>query len=176
MSFPFHPIATTSDTEPDDKARQQGPKTYVDSDFADAEDAIPWWRSLTVAGGLLFLDGYILWWLVFGVGVGTNTATLSVALGGAFAIALVGLAVAAIGFGAESLAFFAAGILGVALTLAVTGSGNPAGGPLSVGADLILLIGVFVAGCALIVVGLVRLTKLYRMLAAEEKGSLVAAG
>jgi len=172
MSYQFHPIAPTSDPERAKQEAERGPKTYVDSDFSDAEDSLPWWRALTLFGAVLVAQALLIWWVLTSPGSGGSSLTAGTGMAAVIIIGLGGLAVAALGFGAEAIALFAGSLVGAALLIVLLMSGNPGGVP-TLGVDRIILVCTVAVGVLMCAVGVVAMARVYRALSREEKAGPV---
>jgi hypothetical protein len=162
MSFPFHPIAPTSDAGHAEREEQEGPKTYDEGDFSDMEDSVGIWRAVVVLGALLLVEGLIFQNIVIGLtSIGAPPFLPLLALAAIIAIGLGGLAVAALGFGPEALACFGAAVVGGGVYAAVNGN---AGGALPFSTDLVMFEVLLALGALLIAVGGVQVGRIYRVL------------
>jgi len=160
---------------------QQGPKSFDSQDFSWAGDWLARWRAVGLYGGLVFVEGVVLWTSLSGGSLisiwiqnsGSVTGPPTFLLGVAMLVVFLGFPVIALGYTEESLAFFGAGATGIAVSIGFTFTLVPAGYPLLAdpgpyGTDLGVALGLLVVGALLLAVGVVQSVRTYRTLPDEE--------
>ncbi|MCI4353686.1 MAG: hypothetical protein L3K14_09970 [Thermoplasmata archaeon] len=94
------------------------------------EDSVPRWRAVGLLGGLVTVEGLVLWGDLSGTSIGLPPAPANpgiVRIGGAFLLSLGGVTTILVGFTEEGVAFFGAETIGIAVDLVFPLSGAPAG-------------------------------------------------
>ena len=170
MSYPYHPIAQTSYPTDAKTKEAEGPKTYDDHDFSWTEDWLTRWRAIALFGGLILMEGLLLW-VTLPMNYNPNFPGAGI-LWLAVLVGVCGLPASFLGASEVAMAFFGAAATGLVvgfcpLTVITAGSSVfPASG--SFGVDPAVVLGLLVAGGILLGVGIVESVKSYRALINEE--------
>jgi hypothetical protein len=135
---------------------EEGPKTYDTRDFVDLEDSLRAWRSIGLYGGLVLVEGLLLWTILQG-SVHGGPVTLAAA---GMLVCLCGFLPMLLGYTELGLAFFGAGISAVVIGAAAANSSS--------GTNSAIVVGVLVAGVVLLAVGVARSVMTYRVLSKDE--------
>jgi hypothetical protein len=151
--------------------REHGaPQTYGDRDFSWAEDSVRRWRAIALFGGLVFLDGVLLWELLI---TGESNPALTFA-GVALLLGLLGgLPLLFLGYTEAALAFGGGAVVGfvVAVTFPLTdlaGGYSTFANPGSLGTELAVVLGLQVVGAVLVTLGVVGSVKASRAISDSE--------
>jgi hypothetical protein len=170
MSFPFHPIAPTSDAGNAERGDEVGAKTFTGDDFSDEEDALPWWRAIALFGALLLVAGFILLKTFPNSGVLFGTTSLTrtppMVIGAVALMVAAGLITALLSFGEESLAFFGAAAVLFSIPLAAPASDITNGFTSSAVGKVILGVTVGI-GVLIFLGGVMGLARTYRAMGNE---------
>ncbi len=135
---------------------EEGPKTYDERDFAFTEDSLRAWRGTGLYGGLVLVEGLVLWTLLQG-SIHGGPVTLAAA---GMLVCLCGFLPMLLGYTELGLAFFGAGISGVVIAAAAANSSS--------GTNLAVVVGVVIAGVVLLAVGVAESVKTYRGISKED--------
>jgi hypothetical protein len=162
MPWPPHPIAQTSYPRDAQTKEEEGPKTFDDHDFSWEEDWLTRWRAIALFGGLVLVEGLVLW-MTIPQGLGGGLFGLSLLVG------VCGIPASFLGASEVSMAFFGAAATGIAVWFFSPLTAVPAGSSLfadigSSGADSAVVLGLLLAGTLLLAVGVVESVRTYRAL------------
>ena len=135
---------------------EEGPKTYDTRDFVDLEDSLRAWRSIGLYGGLVLVEGLLLWTILQG-SVHGGPVTLAAA---GMLVCLCGFLPMLLGYTELGLALFGGGVSGVAIAAAAANSSS--------GTNRFLDLGVLAAGVVLLAVGIALSVKTYRAMPKDE--------
>jgi len=135
---------------------EEGPKTYDERDFSWSEDPLRAWRGLGLYGGLILAEGLLLWMAVQGSLPG-GPITMA---GTGLLLCLCGFLPMLLGYTELGLALFAGGLSAVGIAAAAANSSS--------GTNLVIDLGVLVAGVVLLAVGVAESVKTYRAMPNDE--------
>jgi len=145
----------------------EGPKTYDDQDFGWMEDTLYGWRAIAVLGGLLLLQGLLIW---FGVAAYSDPNGPLVGI----SIFLIAGSVAVVFFSytEAALAMMGSAALGLCVALIVPLDSNPGAGSLFTNAanhlvDFVAFLAFVSIGVVLLATGIVQARKVSRTLDAD---------
>ncbi len=151
--------------------REHGaPQTYGDRDFSWAEDSVRRWRAIALFGGLVLLDGVILWELLT---TGESYPALTFA-GVALLLGLLGgLPLLFLGYTEAALAFGGGALVGFVAAVSfpltdVAGGYSTFANPGSMGTEIAVVLGLQVAGAFLVILGVVESVKASRAISDQE--------
>ncbi|MGP8159112.1 MAG: hypothetical protein ACLPWO_05865 [Thermoplasmata archaeon] len=166
-SRPFAPTSFPATAEMREHTASQ---SYGDRDFSWAEDTPRRWRAVALFGGLVFLDGVILWEILTS---GQSSAELTFA-GVTLLLGLLGgLPLAFLGYTEAALAFGGGAVVGLVVAASfpladVAGGYSTFANPGSLGPELAVVLGLQVAGAFLVTIGVVESVKVSRAISDEE--------
>ncbi len=135
---------------------EEGPKTYDQRDFADLEDSLRAWRSIGLYGGLVLVEGLLLWVILQGSLLGGPVTLAAVGM----LVCLCGFLPMLLGYTELGLAFFGAGISAVVLGAAAANSSSDT--------NSAIVVGGLVAGVVLLAVGIARSVTTFRALSKDD--------
>ncbi len=166
-SRPFAPTSFPAMAE----MREHGaPRTYGDRDLSWAEDSVRRWRAVALFGGLVFLDGVILWEILTSgqssPGITFGGVALLLGLLGGLPFLFLGYTEAALAFGGGAVVGF---VVAVSFPLTdVAGGYSTFANPGSLGTELAVVLGLQVVGAFLVTLGVVESVKASRAISDEE--------
>jgi hypothetical protein len=156
MAVQPHALAPTSEPRMAQILEEERPKTYDERDFSWGEDVLSAWTAFGLFGGLVIVEGLVLW---MALNFSGNNQPLTL-VGAALLLGLGGFLPMIWGYTEIGLAFFGAAFTGVVVgTWADISSRST---------DLAVVLGLLVVGVALFVTGIVESVKTSRVLSEEE--------
>jgi len=167
MPYPYHPIAQTSYPTDAQTREEEGPKSYEDHDFSWDEDWLARFRAIALFGGLVLVEGIVLWQsLVMGFNPSFPGGLL---LACALLLGVCGIPATYFEASEMAMAFFGAGATGIVVAFSCAGNTIPANFspfPMSgnFGADAAFVLGLLVGGAVLLVLGVIESLKASREL------------
>ncbi|MGA7476938.1 MAG: hypothetical protein WBW47_06965 [Thermoplasmata archaeon] len=173
------PVAVTSYPGMAKIRDDQDAKNFDEHEFTEFEDTLSAWKALALFGGLVLVEGVLLWVFLTNLPtpMGYGPPSPGIVLAGwvgLFAI-LGGLPAIFFSYTEVGLAIFAAGGVGLVAGLVFPLTELPAGASVFAqpvfGADQAAVLGLLVAGAFLLALGVIKSVKISRALSAPDPAS-----